>query len=328
MAVGHGGQVLGSSATTAGVGRRCRRWWIWVSTGCGTWTGRCRCSRSGEGTFPPLRSLDAFPGNLPLQVSSFVGRERELARAVRGVGLVAGGDVDRGGRGGQDPPGVAGRRGGAAALYGTGRGWWSWPRCRDPARVAGAVAAVFGSVRAGGPERRRRAGRVLADQADAADPGQLRASPRRGRAIWSAIVERACAGVVVLATSREGLGIRRRADLAGAVAWRLPMSTPISRDRRRRRRWSLFVERAERVGRRFRAHRGERRGRWRGCAGAWTGCRWRSSWPRPGSGDDPGRAGARSGPPFETLAGGRRGAVQRHQTLARRDRLVLRPALR
>ena len=33
--------------------------------------------------FPPLRSLDAFPGNLPLQVNSFVGRDRELAgRAV------------------------------------------------------------------------------------------------------------------------------------------------------------------------------------------------------------------------------------------------------
>jgi class 3 adenylate cyclase len=32
--------------------------------------------------FPPLRTLDAFPGNLPLQVSSFIGRERELARIV------------------------------------------------------------------------------------------------------------------------------------------------------------------------------------------------------------------------------------------------------
>ena len=30
-------------------------------------------------TFPPLRSLDAFPGNLPLQPTSFVGREEEIA---------------------------------------------------------------------------------------------------------------------------------------------------------------------------------------------------------------------------------------------------------
>lgn len=30
--------------------------------------------------FPPLRSLDAHPNNLPLQLTSFVGRERELAQ--------------------------------------------------------------------------------------------------------------------------------------------------------------------------------------------------------------------------------------------------------
>ena len=34
--------------------------------------------------FPPLRSLDAFPGNLPLQVSSFVGpRSRDGPGASR-----------------------------------------------------------------------------------------------------------------------------------------------------------------------------------------------------------------------------------------------------
>jgi class 3 adenylate cyclase len=30
--------------------------------------------------FPPLRSLDAFPGNLPVPVSSFIGREVEMGR--------------------------------------------------------------------------------------------------------------------------------------------------------------------------------------------------------------------------------------------------------
>src|SRR5689334_19732775 len=29
--------------------------------------------------FPPLRSLDVFPGNLPVQLTSFVGRQEELA---------------------------------------------------------------------------------------------------------------------------------------------------------------------------------------------------------------------------------------------------------
>jgi predicted ATPase/class 3 adenylate cyclase len=35
--------------------------------------------------FPPLRSLDAFPGNLPVQVSSFVGREAEIARVQQAL---------------------------------------------------------------------------------------------------------------------------------------------------------------------------------------------------------------------------------------------------
>ncbi|HEV2029082.1 MAG TPA: adenylate/guanylate cyclase domain-containing protein [Candidatus Dormibacteraeota bacterium] len=33
-------------------------------------------------TFPPLRSLDATPNNLPTQMTTFIGRERELAKAV------------------------------------------------------------------------------------------------------------------------------------------------------------------------------------------------------------------------------------------------------
>ena len=41
--------------------------------------------------FPPLRSVDAYPGNLPKQATSFVGRERELAELaelVERTGLV------------------------------------------------------------------------------------------------------------------------------------------------------------------------------------------------------------------------------------------------
>mgnify|MGYP003454772324 CR=1 FL=1 len=37
------------------------------------------------GDFPALRTLDARPHNLPLQLTSFVGRERELA-GLRGHG--------------------------------------------------------------------------------------------------------------------------------------------------------------------------------------------------------------------------------------------------
>ena len=35
-------------------------------------------------TFPPLRSVDAFPGNLPVQMTSFVGRDREMKAIAEG----------------------------------------------------------------------------------------------------------------------------------------------------------------------------------------------------------------------------------------------------
>jgi hypothetical protein len=35
------------------------------------------------GHFPPLRSLEAFPSNLPVQVTSFVGRQEEFAALVK-----------------------------------------------------------------------------------------------------------------------------------------------------------------------------------------------------------------------------------------------------
>ena len=35
--------------------------------------------------FPPLRSLDAFPGNLPRQLTSFVGRDEELAGIAKAL---------------------------------------------------------------------------------------------------------------------------------------------------------------------------------------------------------------------------------------------------
>ena len=82
MAVAHGGQVV-CSAVTAGL--------VDAEVAL-TYLGEHRprdldrplhVFQVGGGSFAPLRSLDAFPGNLPLQVSSFVGRERELARGGR-----------------------------------------------------------------------------------------------------------------------------------------------------------------------------------------------------------------------------------------------------
>ena len=86
---GHGGQVLVSGATTSLVAGRLPEGAELVALG----EHRLRDLGQPEvlyqlahpdlpRRFPPLRTLDAFPGNLPLQVSSFIGRERELARIV------------------------------------------------------------------------------------------------------------------------------------------------------------------------------------------------------------------------------------------------------
>jgi predicted ATPase/class 3 adenylate cyclase len=90
MAVGHGGQILCSSATAelldGDVGM--------VDLGehrLRDLDRPVRVFQIGEGRFPRLRYVDLAPGNLSLPASSFVGRRRELAEvsaAVSGCRLV------------------------------------------------------------------------------------------------------------------------------------------------------------------------------------------------------------------------------------------------
>jgi class 3 adenylate cyclase len=85
MAVGHGGQVLVSSQTAGLVGADV------VLVDLGEHRLRdldrpMRVFQLGGGGFPPLASLDAIPGNLPGQATSFIGREAEVAELVGLVG--------------------------------------------------------------------------------------------------------------------------------------------------------------------------------------------------------------------------------------------------
>ena len=78
MGLGHGGQILCSSATAELLDRA-----ELVDLGehrLRDLSAPQHVYQVGTGRFPPLRSLDSFPGNLPLQVSSFIGRDTELAR--------------------------------------------------------------------------------------------------------------------------------------------------------------------------------------------------------------------------------------------------------
>jgi predicted ATPase len=84
VAVGHGGQILCSSST-AEVAET-----VMLLVDLGEHRLRdldrpMHVFQVGDGSFPPLRSLGAFPGNLPVQLTSFVGRRDELAVVAKGL---------------------------------------------------------------------------------------------------------------------------------------------------------------------------------------------------------------------------------------------------
>ena len=176
---------------------------------------RPRASRSGYSSsvrsghreeFPPLRSLDAFPGNLPAQVSSFIGRQARSHTGRHSTGDIARGDRHRRGRCRQDPLGNSGCR----------RVLPRYPRRRLAGRL-GAGRDPDGVVqrwhRIPTDQRRREASRGLAPR-DARSTSQLLLvldncehllGPWPARLVTR--IERECPGVVVLATSREGMAI-------------------------------------------------------------------------------------------------------------------------
>ena len=107
MAAGHGGQILVAESTAVlltGVDlldlgpRRLRD----VSAPVGVFQVRAPGLRT---EFPSLRALDTSPGNLRPAASSFIGRESELDEVQAALQCSSACDVDRGGRGRQDPPG-------------------------------------------------------------------------------------------------------------------------------------------------------------------------------------------------------------------------------
>ena len=227
MAAAHGGQIVVSHATEElvrdALGRR-SSWSISVSTGCATWRGRSgsfqvRARRACRDDFPPLRSLDAFPGNLPLQLTSFVGRDDELARDREGARRRAAGDVDRRGRGRQDASRAAGRRGSAAAV----------PRRRVVLRARGGDGCRHDAPGGGrdlGVCKPRQGVSLEESIVDALRPKRRACSCSTTAStccvpspVSRPTILRACPDVRLLATSREGLGV------AGEQIWPLASLT-------------------------------------------------------------------------------------------------------
>jgi predicted ATPase/class 3 adenylate cyclase len=161
--------------------------------------------------FPPLRSLDAFPGNLPLQGSSFVGRDREVERIASA--LTQSRVVTLTGVGGVGKTRLA-LQVAAEVLPRFKDGAWlcELASVRDPDQV---IDAVAGALRVAA-----RPGWGLEDSVVAylRDQELLLVLDNcehllRPVARLVVAIEAAGAGIRVLATSREGLNIRAEQQL-------------------------------------------------------------------------------------------------------------------
>ena len=212
MAAAHGGQTLMSDATEALVRSQLPDGATLLDLGehrLRDLAGRMHIFQLVHpdlpGAFPALRTLDAFAGNLPLQVSSFIGRARELKQTAAALGearvvtLIGVGGVGKTRLALQVAEQVLPR-------FGDGAWLCELAPIRDASGVDDAVAAVFSVTARGGQSTRDALVEFLRNKElllvlDNCE--HLLA----GAAALAVALERSCARLVILATSREGLGI-------------------------------------------------------------------------------------------------------------------------
>jgi predicted ATPase len=214
MAIGHGGQVLCSAATVELVGDAQLGLTDLSEHRLRDLDRPMHVFQVGAGSFPALRSLDRLPGNLPDQVTSFVGRQAEVAELV---GVVGGHRlVTLTGTGGVGKTRLA-LQVAAELAGGFADGAWlvELAPVGDPAAVADAVATALGVT----PQ----AGSSVADSVAVALSGrQMLVVVDNCEHVLEAaaeVVETILAStkaVKVMATSREGL------RAAGEHLWPVP----------------------------------------------------------------------------------------------------------
>jgi predicted ATPase/class 3 adenylate cyclase len=182
--------------------------------------------------FPGLRTLDAFPGNLPLQVTDFVGREEELVEVAKLLSKSR--VVTLTGSGGVGKTRLALQAAAEALPHYTDGAWFvDLAPIDDDSFVAAEIATTMGlpEHRQGDREEAlvgalaRRQALVVLDNCEHVVDMVARVVD---------LVQRRCPGVTVLATSQEGLGVE------GEVTF--PVRPLREGDAER-----LFVERAEAV---------------------------------------------------------------------------------
>ena len=233
--------------------------------------------------FPPLRSLGnaALPNNLPAQLATFIGRDREIAEvralveSARLVTLTGAGGAGKTRLGLQ----VA-----AELLDGSGDGVW----LAELATVTeddAVAAAIAGALRIPAQPGRP----ALDTLADALGPQDILIVLDNCEHLIGACAKTAeailqrCPKVHLIATSREPLGV------GGEMIYRVPsLSLPGPGDSGAAAAAScdavaLFAARAQAQAPAWRWTRTPSRW-WCRCAGGWMGCRWPSSWRRRGCG--------------------------------------------
>jgi len=243
MAAGHGGQILLADSTAgllSGVDlidlgpRRLRD----LPTSVQVFQVQADGLRTD---FPPLRALDAGPGNLRPALTSFIGRESELdevqavVKAHRLVTLTGVGGVGKT----RLALEVAAR---LVDEFPDGVWFFELAAVTDPAAVPDAVAAVLGIT--------QQPGKTVSESVAAALEGRVRLlvldNCEHVRDVAADLIEAILtqsATVKILATSREGLGV------ADEQLWPVPsLDVAAGIDSAA---VSLFVERAQAVSPRF-----------------------------------------------------------------------------
>jgi predicted ATPase len=155
--------------------------------------------------FPPIRTLAERTGNLPLPVSSFIGRERELEQTSAALGQAR--VVTLTGPGGVGKTRLALQAAAQVApRFGDGAWLCELALIRDPAGVDDAVAAVFSVTARAGQSTRE----ALVESLRAKELLLVLDNCEHlieGAAALAETLARAGERLVILATSREGLGI-------------------------------------------------------------------------------------------------------------------------
>jgi predicted ATPase/class 3 adenylate cyclase len=155
--------------------------------------------------FPPIRTVAERTGNLPLQVSSFIGRARELEQIAGALGEAR--LVTLTGAGGVGKTRLALQAAGQVAPRFSDGAWLcELAPVRDPAGVDDAVAAVFSVTAPAGQSTQDALAEFLRSKKLLLVLDNCE-HLLEGAAALADVLQRSCERLVILATSREGLGI-------------------------------------------------------------------------------------------------------------------------